>query len=88
MNSATAIVPENSEAINRWKVEEKPITLDSIHLITLNHAIISTMSTAVVLPAAFPLVGLGLASTYFLTVCPLSLQYRGATADVLVVPGK
>jgi hypothetical protein len=26
------------------------------------------MSTAVVLPAAFPLVGLGLASTYFLTV--------------------
>jgi len=44
------------------------------------------MSTAVVLPAAFPLVGLGLASTYFLTVRPYPSCV--AAADMLVVPGK
>ena len=51
------------------------------------------MSTTVVLPAAFPLVGLGLASTYFLTVSPCSYQRQSVCLawmmiDDLVVPGK
>jgi hypothetical protein len=44
------------------------------------------MST-VVLPAAFPLVGLGLASTYFLTASLISYYWVTPTDDS-VVPGK
>jgi hypothetical protein len=73
----------------RWKLEELILHNTYFHQTSpITTTIVSDTMSAVVLPAAFPLIGLGLASTYFLTVSHDSQVWNLNNADVVVVPRK